>query len=420
MTASTSLWPSILADSAAKSHREGTHRLIAPETTLARLAPFLPQMGITRVANITGLDSIGIPVAVAVRPNSRGLAVSQGKGLDLAAAKVSAVMESIEAYHAERIIAPLILASYEDIRRVHRVVDVDQLPRVSDRAFHSALELLWIEGYDLLQSEPIWLPYELVHSNFTLPLPSGSGCFPCTTNGLASGNHMLEAISHAICEAVERDAVALWLASSADAVRQSRLNLGSIDDPSCCQALERFDQADIAVAVWQIDSSIGIPVFFCGISDRSRDPLRRMPSAAGAGCHPCRAVALLRALTEAAQSRLTIISGSRDDVFREDYEQIRNSGVADQTRLAITEDEVATRSFEDVPDQDHDTFAEDVFWELERLQAEGIEHVIAVNLTRPEFSIPVVRVVIPKLEGPTQLATYLPGPRAIAKRRPQA
>jgi len=50
------------------------------------------------------------------------------------------------------------------------------------------------------------------------------------------------------------------------------------------------------------------------IADRDSDPTRRLPAAAGHGCHPCRAVALSRALTEAAQSRLTMISGSRDDV----------------------------------------------------------------------------------------------------------
>jgi len=52
-------------------------------------------MGITRVANVTGLDHVGIPVVMACRPNARGLAVSQGKGLTLDAAKASAVMESI-------------------------------------------------------------------------------------------------------------------------------------------------------------------------------------------------------------------------------------------------------------------------------------------------------------------------------------
>jgi ribosomal protein S12 methylthiotransferase accessory factor YcaO len=47
-------------------------------------------MGITRLGNITGLDRIGIPVAIAVRPNSRSVSVSQGKGLELPQALASA------------------------------------------------------------------------------------------------------------------------------------------------------------------------------------------------------------------------------------------------------------------------------------------------------------------------------------------
>jgi YcaO-like protein with predicted kinase domain len=87
----------------AKTYMRGTHRLIPPAETLARLKPLLPQMGITRLANVTGLDTIGIPVVMSVRPCSRSLSVSQGKGLDLDSAKASAAMESIEGYHAERV-----------------------------------------------------------------------------------------------------------------------------------------------------------------------------------------------------------------------------------------------------------------------------------------------------------------------------
>lgn len=84
-----------------KGHKSGTHRTISPSETLARMKPYLAPMGITRVANVTGLDTIGIPVFMACRPNSRSLAVSQGKGLDLDAARASAVMESVEGYRAE-------------------------------------------------------------------------------------------------------------------------------------------------------------------------------------------------------------------------------------------------------------------------------------------------------------------------------
>ncbi len=84
-----------------KRYRRGTHRVAAPAETLARLRPLAAAMGITRLGNITGLDRIGIPVAVAVRPNSRSVSVAQGKGLDLPQAMASALMEACEGFHAE-------------------------------------------------------------------------------------------------------------------------------------------------------------------------------------------------------------------------------------------------------------------------------------------------------------------------------
>src|SRR6185369_12862760 len=112
-----------------KSFLKGTHRTAAPEATLARARALMPLVGVTRVADVTGLDCIGVPVAMAYRPNARSLAVSPGKGLDLAAAKASAVMESIEGWHAERIHRPLLLASYNELRFERRVIDVGGLPR---------------------------------------------------------------------------------------------------------------------------------------------------------------------------------------------------------------------------------------------------------------------------------------------------
>jgi hypothetical protein len=43
-----------------KAYRRGTHRTVDPATTLARVQPYLARMGITRIANVTGLDRIGV------------------------------------------------------------------------------------------------------------------------------------------------------------------------------------------------------------------------------------------------------------------------------------------------------------------------------------------------------------------------
>lgn len=61
-----------------KRYTTGTHRDRAPEETVARVRGLLPALGITRIANVTGLDRIGMPVVMVCRPNSRSLAVAQG------------------------------------------------------------------------------------------------------------------------------------------------------------------------------------------------------------------------------------------------------------------------------------------------------------------------------------------------------
>ena len=75
--------------STTKAYLRGTHRQRPPAETVARVRQLMPVMGITRVANVTGLDFVGVPVVMVTRPNSRSLAVSQGKGLDLDTAKAS-------------------------------------------------------------------------------------------------------------------------------------------------------------------------------------------------------------------------------------------------------------------------------------------------------------------------------------------
>jgi YcaO-like protein with predicted kinase domain len=134
--------------------------------------------------------------------------------------------------------------------------------------------------------------------------------------------------------------------------------------------------------------------------------------AVGHGCHPVRQIALVRALTEAAQARLTIISGLRDDFRRDTYEQLLDSDLVKTTRQRIFAS-VPARQFRDLPNWDGETFEDDVEWELRCLRNAGIRRVIVVDLTRAEFALPVVRVIVPGLEtilGPG----YLPGWRGQA------
>ncbi len=398
------------ADAAVKAHTVGTHRIVAPEETLARVKPFLPVMGITRVANVTGLDCVGIPVVMVTRPNSRSVSVSQGKGVTLAAARTSGVMESIESFHAERIMRPLVFASYEELRWSRRVADVERLPRLLDD-FDPHLPILWIEGEDLFSGEARLVPFEMVHLNHTTQAPPGAGCFPRNSNGLASGNHRLEAISHAITELVERDAHTLWGLGSRAAQDETRLDLDTVADPVCRSLIERFEDAGVAVGAWDMTSDVGLPAFLVRIVQREESPVHTIRPAVGMGCHAAREIALSRALTEAAQSRLTFISGARDDMARGEYERHLDPAMHARWHSLITQG-AGRRAFTDAPGVQGRTIEDDLAFQLGRLKAVGIEEAVAVDLSRPEFGIPVVRVVIPGLEGVADRGDCVLGERA--------
>jgi ribosomal protein S12 methylthiotransferase accessory factor len=405
-------------DDGRKAYRAGTHRTASPAETLARVQPLMRTMGVTRVANVTGLDRLGIPVVMVCRPNSRSVAVSQGKGLDLEAAKASGLMEAAETFHAETITAPLLFGSFRELGRGRALVDVERLPRSRAGRFDPDTPLLWIEGRDLLARAPRWVPYECVHTNYTLPPGPAAGAFAASTNGLASGNHPLEAVLHGLAEAIERDAITLWKHAGEAARRARAVTLDTVDDPACRRALDTLAGAGMSVLVWDVTSDVGVACFYCLVLGRGDDPA---DPEFGGGCHPSRGIALLRALTEAAQARVTYITGARDDFTPDDYSA---AGRARRFRgcRALLETHVPARDFRAVPTRDAETLREDVDWVLERLRAAGIDEAVVVDLTKPELGLPVARVVVPGLEGPDKGARgdYVPGRRARAAQGGQA
>ncbi len=389
---------------------EGSQRARPPIETLEQILPIKHQFGITRLANVTGLDRIGLPVVLATRPNSRSVAVSQGKGTNLEAAKVSALMEGIELWHAENLIRPLIFASHSELGQHYSAVNVERLPRVLRSRYSDNLRLHWIEGTDLVSGKHLYVPYQMVHANYTHPLEPGYGCFATSTNGLASGNNPLEAICHAICEVIERDAVTLW--HHLPAVRRAATMIDplTIDCPICNDILGVIRKARLEVALWDATSDVGVATFYCLITDAA-DPQGHM--GLGSAAHPDRTVALVKALTEAVQTRMNYITGARDDLALDEF---TTRGRADKARQAqaLLRKAIPLRDFSAVPSRQTRTVKEDHDWLIDRLTAVGIDEILSVDLSSGIANISVVRVVIPGLEAPHDDDTFVPGPRALA------
>lgn len=378
--------------------RDGTHRAATLDETWRRFGPAARKAGITRIADLTGLDTLGVPVFAAVRPMGKSLSTQQGKGVSPEAARVSALMESLETFSAEHIEARTVRGSYRALSKRTNVVDVRRLPRAigtpaaptrkhgTRRAGRLDLDTTWrwLEGFDLVAGTPIWVPLETVTLDTTFTRPP---TFDISSNGLASGNVLVEAIVHGLCEVLERDAEAAWRRAGGD----RRIVLDTIDSAICRDLIARITKAGARVFVWDLAAESGIAAIGAAIMEDPGEPAwRTLGFYQGFGAHLLPEVAIARALTEAAQTRLTYIAGARDDFFPFDYERATDPELLAELwqRLAAPCDEPV--GFDELPRVQTRGLGED----LEALVS-LCEQVIVVDITHPVLRVPVVKVIVP-------------------------
>ncbi len=344
----------------------------------------LPAAGITRVADITNLDRIGIPVFSSIRPMADlgAISVYNGKGATPTEAKVSAMMEGLERYSAEVRNRVLEIDSFS---RLDNALDPRELILPADADPDAMIP--WVAGWDIMNNEEISVPANAVFH----PLPSDyKRLFRTNTSGLASGNAIEEAIFHGLAEVIERDAWAL-----VEATRSIGPLIRDVQDEQAKGLLDKFAAAEVDVYLRDITSDIGVATCAAASDDvRLRDPTLLTT---GMGTHTSSSIAVLRALTEVAQSRLTQIHGAREDTTLADFrKQIGYERTKRLNRHWFEPKE--EKSFSEIPSFESDDFLLDIEYMLKKLEDAGLDRVIVVDLTREEIGIPVVRVIVPGLE----------------------
>ncbi|HEX2572341.1 MAG TPA: YcaO-like family protein [Polyangia bacterium] len=377
------------------TYRQGTHRLLPPEQTLARLSPHLIEFGITRCADVTRLDEdLGMPVFMAIRPRGRVFQSSAGKGLHVTAAKVSALMEAVELDVAERP-APTRLrraSRSELLAEGHRVDALPEWAAAAGRFFSDRFRIGWTLAEDLLHGGEVWVPAGAAY--FCEPTPCRTN-----TNGLASGNHLIEATLHGLYEVIERDAVARLVEGDRLAIgRHCRVIAPtSVSDSALAAVIQKIQRANTKVVLLQVLSGLAVPTYWALLLNRQ--PFAGISTLnAGYGTHLDGTVALSRALSEAVQSRLTLIHGSRDDIVEKPvYTRQAAGGHA-------TGDSPAFRFFDaleptapavaEAYDGDFHAAFQQV---LSLLRQAGHERVYRVDLRCPVPDFSVVKILTPSL-----------------------
>lgn len=347
-------------------------------------------IGVTRIARITGLDRAGVEVAAAIRPGGHVLQVSTGKGETWEAAARGAVSEAAELEAAERprVDARGPFAALRE-RFGGAVVDPAALAPGLAAPGWGSLRLAWREAMDSQSGAPRLVPTHAVHCPPPGTEPLGLAVVPWTSSGLAAHPDRDAALLHALLELCERDQLARALPRGftprlvrARLLDPDALERGAPRTAAWCSALTA---RGFTVHLLDASGPLGLPTAAALLADHERGPV---PLTAGYACRLDRDEALLAALLEAAQSRLTEIHGAREDVLHGQRE-------AALPLLRWCEAARPVRRASELPSRPPRPAAEQVARLVRRLAAAGFPPV-AADLDGPP-GLAVVKVLAPGL-----------------------
>ena len=376
---------------------KGTHRVIAPSKTIEINQDKLKKAGITRIADITDLDRIGLPIYTAIRPTAEEGAISiyGGKGISKDHAKASAMMEGFERYSAERQDSDeTIIATPNEIGRYGDYIDPKSLnlPKDFEKKDISDINLEWSKSKDIISGNEYYIPTNAIFHPYASD-SNAESLFKSNTNGLASGNILDEAILHGMLEVIERDA---WSIFELTHKNYAQIDIESIESELIIDIIDKFESEGIKIKLMDFTADIKIPTIAASADDTITKDAGLLTL--GMGTHLDPEVAILRALTEVAQSRATQINGAREDTVRADF--AREAGYERMKRINkyYFKDDEEKISLSDIENKSTSSITKDIEIVKSELTANDIEKILYVDLTRPEIDVSVVRVVIPEME----------------------
>jgi len=345
--------------------------------------------GVTRLADITRLDEIGLPVWQAIRPAGLSLSVHQGKGRSALEAKIGALSEAIEAYCAERVEADGPLARASELPAEQRA------PRLSDYSRSRELpaprgRIAWCTAADVATGYPHYLPHALVSLDFTrIKEP----WFERSSTGLGAGPNEVLALRTALCEVIERDAVGEWERAGLIERIGRGVGLDTVPFDWFREIRSRLEALGTSMRLFAPKAAIELPVLVCWIEgvERFGTRWRRF---GGSAAHGDPEVALFRAVAEAVQSRLTFIAAVRDDMLPSAYRREQGPSLV---RLPPIPPGFSEGRWSEIPD--HGSSALEI---VEALLEAGYPQAVSKRLDGELEGVAVVKAFVPGLGSLTR------------------
>jgi ribosomal protein S12 methylthiotransferase accessory factor len=379
--------------SAVKQYTLDQDKVVGPSTTVINAAERIGELDDLAAAQ---LDDCGSVVDGAFSYVMRtDLLSTTGKGLTALQAQASAVMEFVERYswlHFD-------YAGYPGYRVAsHRELAADGVPTVSLDYF--TRNFVDVENRRELEQEIAGIPMKWIAATawpdetpFLYPINWHNYLF--SSNGLAAGNTLEEAIVQAACELLERETVyRLYVEGEVG----YEIDPNGLEHPLLAAAVAGARDAGIELLIREISSVFGVPAFVVQ-GTRASDAGKLTHQGVGQGCHLDPTKALIRAMAEyfegfASVRALQDRGGLNWHAVRKVFPKLHHGFHA----LYNPENLVRCRGrkrLEEVPDRSNPDLLEEIRTLAGVFAAQGWPMTV-VDKTRPALGIPTVRVFVPE------------------------
>ena len=270
----------------------------AGRVTLDALAAVARIGGVVSHVSSIPVDPAGAALSVRVAHVGRGLHPDAldgaldgiGVGADAQTAESAAVSNGLRNYaSAAWDPSDFRWASAEDLGQ--DALDVEDLPRAQPLDVRDRIR--WVEGWELGDGRPVWVPAVMAYVGLP-PAVEAETFWPQSSDGCAAGSDLGSAVTSALLECVERDAMAVtWL------LRRPLTRIHGAD-----HAVGALEGCGVEPIVLDATTDLGIPVVVAVLRGGEA------PTTVAAACRPSPSEAAARAVAEAVGVRTLAAQGA--------------------------------------------------------------------------------------------------------------
>jgi ribosomal protein S12 methylthiotransferase accessory factor len=241
--------------------------------------------------------------------------IGSGKGFTPAEAKASALGEAVERYSAS-------LWADEDVRFATRdeltspsldprrlvLYRPEQYAHLKYSPYEDGTRMGWMASRSVVTGETMYVPAIGVFMAYNVH-DAGEFIAPITSNGLAAGPTLADAVRSAALEVIERDAfLNMWL----HRLQGTRVDAATHPDARVVAVVRAYARRGVRMEVFRLAIDHPIPVFAAlGVQERARNDGPAVVVGLGADLVP--AIAARRAILEVAQVRPALRIRLRSD-----------------------------------------------------------------------------------------------------------